>query len=195
MSHFIPGKVVKEFTTKKGKSAQLIYPKWEVVDQLLMYINALSAEDTYVSFSGEQLNLKEEASFLANVFVQMELAQAIYLFCLVDGKVVGICGIEPVPEFRHRSKHVGAFGLSIAKEYRGEGLGYELANQTLLEAAQFIKDLEIVILTCFANNIPALTLYEKLGFVKTGQTLKMLQWHDQYIDQVQMAYAVSDQAK
>jgi RimJ/RimL family protein N-acetyltransferase len=186
MSYFHPGKIVKEFTTKKGHTAQLIYPKWELVDQVMDYINTLSAEDTFVSFSGEEMTLKDEAEFLAHTFVSMELGEAQFLFCIVDGKFAGICGIEQMKELRKRSKHVGSFGLSIAKEFRGEGLGYELAYATIVEATKQMRDLKIVVLSCFSSNVAALALYKKLGFEETGRKPKSLHYKGEYIDEVQM---------
>ncbi len=186
MSYFLPGKVVKEVSTKKGRTAQLIYPRWELVDQAHRYINELSAEDTFISFSGEELSLKDEAQFLASIFVKMEMREAVFLFCVVDEKLVGICGVEQVTELRLRSKHIGSFGLSIGKEYRGEGLGYELAKTTIEEAGKNIQDLQLILLKCFANNPPALALYKKLGFVQTGQTPSALFYKGEYVDEVEM---------
>lgn len=190
MSHFVPGKVVKSFTSKKGRSVELMYPKWEVVDQAQSYINALSKEDTFVSFSGEQLTLKEEAEFLAQVFVWMELQQAMYLFCMVDGQLAGICGIEQLPALRKRGKHVGTFGLSIGQEYRGDGLGFALAQRTIREAEKYIPGMKMVILTCFANNVPALALYKKLGFCETGRRVGGLLYRGEFIDEVDMTLAL-----
>jgi hypothetical protein len=51
MTHFIPGKRVKTFTTKKGKQAVIHYPQWEDLDLLLEYINTLLQKE--ISWSSE----------------------------------------------------------------------------------------------------------------------------------------------
>ena len=37
------------------------YPKWEDLEELTRYINKLSSEDTFVTFSGEEIKKEEEA--------------------------------------------------------------------------------------------------------------------------------------
>lgn len=186
MPNFLPGKIVKEFTTKKGHAAQIMYPKWELLDQTIEYVNHLSAEDTFVSLSGEQMTRESEAKFLARAFIEMELQEAVFLLVLIDGKVAGLCQVEQVKELKKRSLHVGKFGIGISQEFRGEGLGYELAHATIAEAARMIPGLRTVVLGCFASNAPAMALYKKLGFTETGRTPDEILHRGQYVDHVQM---------
>lgn len=52
---FQPGKIVKTFTSKSGKKIVIRYPQWKDLNQLTEYINKLSAEDTFTTFSGEKI--------------------------------------------------------------------------------------------------------------------------------------------
>lgn len=186
MTNLRPGKIVKTFTTKKGKQAVIRYPKWEDLDLLLEYINTLSKEDTFINFSGEELSKKEEAEFLARLFVDIEMVDRVILCCFIDDQLVGSCDIERDKGGRKRSRHVGIFGISITKEYRGEGIGYELAKATIEEARERISELKLIILDVFNANQIAQVLYEKLGFQKAGQIPKAVLYQKEYLDEVKM---------
>jgi RimJ/RimL family protein N-acetyltransferase len=183
---FIPGTLIKTFLTKDGKEAQLIYPKWELLDQLLKYINTLSAENTYIRFSGESISLKDEAKYLASVFFSMELKEKMYLYCLVEGELVGVCEVGKIPELKHRGTHMARLGISVAQPYRGQGIGEELAKTTIAEAQRTLEGLRTVILECFSINTTALALYKKLGFIEVGRIPGYLKHDEAYIDEVQM---------
>lgn len=183
---FIPGKTVSEFTTKSGKHAVVRYPRWEDVHDLLKHINAVSAENVYITFSGEQQTLEQEAAYVASEFVLMEVGNAIKLFCYVDGVFAGVCDIHRDLAKKKRGAHVSIFGLVIGKDYRGDGIGFELAKATLSEA-KHLEGLRIVHLDCFGANTSALRLYEKLGFKEVGRFPKALLYKDAYDDEVLMS--------
>jgi RimJ/RimL family protein N-acetyltransferase len=184
---FTPGKLIYTFTTKNGHQAELKYPSWDVLPQLLDYINALSAEDTFVRFSGEEISFRDEAKYLSSVFVNMEMKEAVFLYCFIEGKLVGLCQVSKIPGLKERGKHVALFGLSVAKEHRGDGIGYELSKATIEHAKEQLEGLRLITLTCFATNTPALALYEKLGFKEVGRMPEYLLHKGEYIDEVQMA--------
>ena len=52
---FMPGQIVKKFFSKKGKEMIIRYPKWEDLEEFTLYINKLSYEDTFITFSGEEI--------------------------------------------------------------------------------------------------------------------------------------------
>jgi len=183
---FIPGAPVVQFETKTGAEVLVRYPRWEDLPQLLQFINSLSAEDTYVALSGEQLTFEEEADFLLNWFKRMEFGDGVYLVCESDEHIVGGCGIERVESDRTRGEHVGSFGLSIAKEFRGQGLGENLSKAAIEEAKTNMPNLQIITLTAFAENIPAVTLYKKLGFIETGRMPGGYKYKKKYQDKTEM---------
>lgn len=183
---FIPGKVIKTFTTKSGREATLMYPRWEHLHQLLEYINTLSAEDTFIRFSGEQLALKDEAEYLASIFVAMEMQRKVYVYCVVDNQLVGVCEVGKMPELQARGQHMARLGITVAKDLRGEGIGEQLTKTTIEEAKQHLEGLRTIILECFATNSVALNLYRKLGFVEVGRIPGYLKHGNEYVDEVQM---------
>lgn len=186
MTNFIPGKVVKTFLAKEGNKTIVRYPKWEDLNLLTCYINKLSEEDTFINLSGEKITKEEEAKFLADLFVSMEFLSKVFLCCFVKEKLVAICSIVRNERARKRGKHAGLFAITIAKEYRGQGIGYQLAKITIKEAKQKMTGLKIITLNVFHKNKIAQKLYEKLGFKQVGRIPKAILYKNKYIDKIIM---------
>jgi RimJ/RimL family protein N-acetyltransferase len=87
---------------------------------------------------------------------------------------------------RRRSYHVGVFGITIAKEFRGEGIGEELAKVTIAEAIQTIPGLTLLRLQMYSPNTVASHLYEKLGFTEYGILPGGVWYRGGYVDEVVM---------
>lgn len=191
MSEFTPGKIIKEFRTKSGKNATLVYPKIESVFQLLTFINTLSAEDTFIRFSGEQQTLEEEEKYYAATFVKMAAHKAVYIHCFIENTLVGVCEVANLPALKKRGEHVGRLGLVVAQEYRGDGVGFELITATISEASKEISNLKMIQLECSHTNDKALNLYKKVGFKEVGRLPKYILYHGEYIDEVEMVLGVN----
>lgn len=186
MSYFSPGKILKTFITQKGKQGITRYPKWEDLDEMVRFINALSQEDIYITFSGETITKEGEMYYLAEVFKGMEREDSLYIACFIGGTMAGSCTINRDLLSRKRSYHVGIFGITIAKEFRGEGIGLEMATIAIKEARTRIPGLLTLILNVYSPNTPALDLYKKLGFKEAGRIPKTVWYKGEYIDEIKM---------
>lgn len=186
MSHFVPGFLVKTFQTKSGKTAEIRYPQWQDLEMVTDYINSLSKEDTFITFSGEKIAKEEEAKYLANVFTDSEMGEKVVLYCFVDAKLVGITDIYRDKGGRKRSYHVGILGISVAKEMRGQGIGKELMKTVIEEAKKKIEGLKIITLHVYSCNIAGKGLYEKLGFKAAGEMPGAILYKDKYAGKVDM---------
>lgn len=186
MKTFTPGVVIHEFITKNGQQATIRYPQSSDVQAMTEYANILSAEDTYVVLSGEQLSLEEEHAYLDDEFHKIEDGDGVLLLCTVDGNLVGISGVTRNQRGRKRSLHLGIFGISIHKDYRGQGLGHELAKTTIDEARINIDGLRIVTLSVYKPNTSAYEMYKKLGFIEYGVLPEGVAYKGGYIDKVLM---------
>ncbi len=190
MKTFIPGVIVHEFITKYGEKAIIRFPQSSDVAAMTTYINTISLEDTYISLSGEQLSLQEEQTYLIDQFHKMEDGNAVLLLCIINGDLVGVCGINRNQTSRRRSQHIGIFGISL-KEYRNQGIGYELAKATVDQAKMNIDNLRIITLTVYKPNERAYHLYKKLGFIEYGVLPEGTRYKDGYIDEIQMYLKVT----
>ena len=183
---FTPGQIIKKFISKKEKEMVIRYPKWEDLEEITRYINKLSCEDTFITFSGEEIKKEEEAKALSDWFYGIEIGDKVVLECFYNDQLVGLANIDRDKSNRKRSLHVGTLGISVEKEFRGEGIGYELGKTVIKEAKNRIDGLKMIILDVYSLNINAQNLYKKLGFKEAGRLSKKILYRGQYIDEIKM---------
>jgi len=186
MANFIPGKIVKTFITKTGQEAVIRYPKWEDLDAMIDFINGISAEDIYTTFSGEVIYKDGELHFLTEMIKSMEHRNGVYLTCFVEGNMAGSATVLRETAHRKRSYHVGMFGINIDKNFRSNGIGEEFAKETLKEAKRHIEGVKMFTLNVYAPNEVAINLYKKLGFKESGRIPKAIWYKGDYIDLINM---------
>lgn len=180
-------KIIFEGTTSDGTPYLIRYPRRDDLQEMLKYINELSKEKTFITFQGEEVSLKEEEDFLNNALKKIPEAKVILLLAIYKNKVIGVSDVHMQSRV---SSHIGKFGLSIAKEYRGKGIGKKLMGLVLDEARKNLKGLRILELDCFANNPIACQLYKSLGFKEYGRLPKGIAHGGEFIDDILMYYEI-----
>lgn len=162
-------KIAYQGKTKTGKEIIIRYPEISDLDEMLRYINELSGEKTFVRFQGEEITLEDEAKYLKSQLQKIKNKKTVQLLVFNNKKLIGISGVD----MRDKTeKHVGILGISVAKDFRGEGLGKLLLNLILKEAEKKILKLKILTLEVYSTNIIAKKMYEKFGFMEYGRLLK-----------------------
>lgn len=179
------GKVVFE-----GKVEDLfIYIRYvKAGDEQVMndYINELSAEQTYISFQGEQVSPEFEKEYIKKLLEKFKNKSSVHLLFFAGDKLIGSSDINLNDPSRGAIKHVGMFGISIAKDYRGKGLGKFLMEVILDEAVKNLPNLKIITLRCFSTNLSAMKMYKDFGFVEFGRLPEGLFRKGEYTDEVYM---------
>ncbi len=189
---FEPGKIVREFTTKNGRSAVIRYPTWEDATELLSFANEMVAEDTFVNMSGIEYTQEDEQAFLLDAMKKMQAGDKVLLFCFVDGEFTGNTRVERKDQRFLRSRHLGVFGIALRAEFRGEGIGRVLMETVIEESRKVIEGLRMIELNCFSTNTAGLALYEKLGFKECGRLPGGILHKGEYVDQVNMYLDLSN---
>jgi GNAT superfamily N-acetyltransferase len=126
-----------------------------------------------------------EALPLARIqgFVKDSVAQDAVQFVAVDGaRVVGWADI--FPGWAHAVMHTGTLGMGVHPDYRGRGLGRRLLQACIDKAWR--KGITRITLEARADNRPAITLYESLGFAHEALKPRALRFDGAYFDAVQM---------
>jgi RimJ/RimL family protein N-acetyltransferase len=102
---------------------------------------------------------------------------------LAEGEVVGWCDVRR--HFFPAHAHRGTLGMGIIPAYRGRGLGIRLLNATLERAfdAGFVR----IEFDAHADNVRAIALYDKLGFVREGIVRDAVFVDGEYRDAITMA--------
>ncbi len=114
---------------------------------------------------------------------EIKKRNSLIIVAQVDEQVVGMAHL--VKGRLPKNKHVGFLGISILKDFRGNGIGNAMMNYTI-EWAKRQNELEKISLTVFSTNNPAINLYRKLGFTIEGRMKKHYKIEGKYIDDIAM---------
>jgi RimJ/RimL family protein N-acetyltransferase len=106
-----------------------------------------------------------------------------HMVAVVDGKVVGWCDIRRGT--RDAEAHSGMLGMGIIPGYRDRGLGRKLILATI-DAAR-AAGMHRIELHARTENLRAIALYEKVGFVHEGVARDAIRIDGRYMDSVLMA--------
>jgi len=175
----------KIFNGREIKIRELSPKDLKRAKEFLDYINSLIEEDAKILFN-KKLTLKEEKEWLKNALKGIRKRKKIVCLAEEKGKIVGISSVEMKD---HRQSHVGEFGISVRKGYRGIGLGKYLMKTTLKLAKKRLKP-KIVRLWVFENNKIAQNLYKKFGFKKVAKIPKQLQYKGKLISEIVMVLEI-----
>ena len=165
-----PGHVYERFTLANGKKVTLRLLRWEDLDSLLLFINSLVEEKRGDSKSGlytgfdEKVTRDEEAKWLAETLVAIEGGDLVNTIAEIGGKVVANGEVER-GRYRDTHRH-GHVGLTMLREYRGQGIGRRMIETLVRESRRMgLRSLDAEFL---ADNEAARRAYEKAGFEQAG---------------------------
>lgn len=86
------------------------------------------------------------------------------IVAVLDGCIVGSAGIQ---QHKGRRRHVGEIGMSVHDDFQRRGIGAALMA-ALIDVADNWLDLKRLELKVYADNAPAIRLYQKFGFEVEG---------------------------
>lgn len=156
------------FISKKNRKVELRLQEERDIESLRTYINTLSAENTYIGFSGEQLSYEDEKEYVLNGVKAMRGGDELHLVAVFENKIVAVCDARRDVSLKKRSAHIAQLGLTVAKDFRGEGLGEKILTLAIESIPVYLPDIKLLKLGVFADNQPAIALYKKLGFEQYG---------------------------
>ena len=132
-----------------------------------VFVRTHGETDYLTSYPDEiAFTLEREAAYLKS---KAEDPGELELLAEVDGRIVGTAGIDRVGKY-DKVKHRASFGISIAREYWGLGVGRAMVR-ACVECAESLGYLQLE-LDAAAENARALALYESEGFVEYGRNPK-----------------------
>jgi RimJ/RimL family protein N-acetyltransferase len=142
-------------------------------------VDAVARERRYLAF------LEAPPIEQTIMFVRGLLAEGgVQLLAITDeARVVGWCDVARVKW--EGLRHIGRMGMGLLSPYRRQGHGQRLA-ETAIDAARG-AGIERIELEVFASNLPAIRLYEKLGFQREGLKRRARKLDGVYDDNVIMA--------
>jgi len=125
-------------------------------------------------------SFEEEVGWTAEVYEQRQKSSPdnFIIGAFDDDKLIGMAGFAH-ERFR-KNKHVGIlWGMYVQPEYRKQNIGSRLVEK-LVENARTFPHIEQINLGVVSTLIPAITLYEKMGFTLFGTEKNAMKDNDKY---------------
>lgn len=166
---------METIVTKNGKKLVVRAPKPGDSKAMLTYINELVLEDVPILLNENQ-TLEDEERYIKEALVEIEREEKIQLLVFDGERLVGNAQVD---RGKYREKHVGALGISIAKDFRGIGVGQRLAK-AVIEGAKNLG-VKMVVLEYIKTNEQARKMYEKLGFREFGELAEGIEYRGKLV--------------
>ena len=148
----------------KGKEAVIRRAIKSDAKGLLEYLNIIGGESDFLTFGAEgvDITLEEEEVFIEN---NMKQDNGLFIVVEIEGRIVG--NLSFTGGEKPRTRHAGEFGVSVLKEFWGQGIGKELIKYLI----DWAKDTGVVTkinLKARKDHIRGIKLYKSLNFVEEG---------------------------
>lgn len=145
-------------------------------EEIITMVKQVMKETGFFPHTAEEFNI--------TVYNEIEYMKSTALFLLaeIDGKIVGSATLDR-SELK-KLKHNVTFGITILKEYCGLGIGSILMEKVIEWTKS--EGIEKIELEVFENNISAIKLYNKFGFLEEGRRRKMIKTDEGYLDMIIM---------
>jgi RimJ/RimL family protein N-acetyltransferase len=152
--------------------------------QIIAITQGLAQEEgCYVSYTLEEASIdvaKEEA--------RIERLTDLFIVAEVSGRLIG--DLSLAKDAWTLTGHVAYLGMEIQKGYRNRGIGTRMMQQALDWAAR--QQIRRVELEVFAENAPAIHLYQKFGFEVEGRKRHAVYKWGRYLDMLVMGLLLPD---
>lgn len=153
---------------------------------LVDYLNIIGGESDYLTFGAGEFgkSVEQEEAYIENVLKEKN---ALALIAIVNGKIVGNLNFSG--GLRQRTAHVGEFGVSVLKEYCGNGIGEELIKYLIdwSKTSSIIRKINLRVRT---DNLRGIKLYKKLGFLEEGIIKRDLTINGEFFDSLIMGLII-----
>jgi RimJ/RimL family protein N-acetyltransferase len=147
--------------------------------RVISYVEQIAGESENITIGpGEfDFGLEEERAFLQEC--KDSVAGLLYVVAEIDAEIVGTLSFAAGK--RPRTQHAGEFGTSVLRRYWNQGIGsYLLAY--LIDWARHTGIIRKINLRVRIDNLAAIHVYEKHGFVREGRLSRELYLHQEFVD-------------
>ena len=135
---------------------------------ILAYLSRVGGESINLTFGAEGPGISEEAEreYLTRVGAS---DNSLAIVAVVGDEIVA--GLTFDGGHRPRLRHVGEFGISVLQAYAGQGLGKALLEYMIAwaERGGVVRKINLKVRV---DNLPAIRLYQRMGWVTEGRTTR-----------------------
>ncbi len=170
-------------TTKDRRAFHVRQARKEDAAAMLRYAEALFAEPglPMLYSPGEfSRTLAEEEEFIES----RSGPNSLILLATAGDEEIGSLAFRAGT--KARTRHAGTFGVGVAKEWRGVGVGSVLIERLIAWAKEH-PEIERIGMEVFQTNPEALRLYRRFGFQEEGRRRAAVRLDDRRVDLIPMA--------
>jgi RimJ/RimL family protein N-acetyltransferase len=149
---------------KDGKVVLIRQAMREDATGILGYIEKVAGETDFLTFGPGEFNMsvEDEEKFIE---IRLDSVNQLLLVAEIEGEIVGALSFSS--KNRPRILHRGEVGVSVLKAYWGLGIGKGLL-ESLIGWAKSNRIIKKINLKVRCENMRAIRLYERQGFVSEG---------------------------
>lgn len=177
---------MEHFKLRNGDAAVIREARRSDAKALVEYVNKVGGESDFLTFgSGEfGISIEQEEDFLEKAAKQ---DNSICLIVEAGGRIVG--NLNFLGGARPRTAHTGEFGISVLKDYWGNGIGTELIRYLIkwCKGTGIIRKINLYVRT---DNVSAINVYKKLGFIEAGVITREFKIGDKLYDSMSMGFHI-----
>ena len=153
---------------------------------IIEYCNIIGGESNFLTFDKGKfgMSVEQEEAFIEGL---LKRNNALFIIAEIDGRVVGNLNFSG--GLRERTAHCGEFGVSVLKEYWGNGIGEALINY-LIEWSKSSGIIRKINLRVRTDNVRGIQLYKKLGFAEEGTVKREFYIDGEFYDSLLMGLLI-----
>lgn len=151
-------------------------------EEIILMVKQVMKETGFFPHTAEEFNITVDNE------IEYMKSTALFLLAEIDGKIAGSATLDRSD--LKKLNHNVTFGITILKEYCGLGIGSILMEKVIEWTKS--EGVEKIELEVFENNISAIKLYNKFGFIEEGRRKKMIKTDEGYLDMIIMGRFIHD---
>ena len=164
----------KELLLRDGRKAVIRSAQPEDAQTLIRYLKKTAGETPYLVREPEEitLTLEQEREWIQR---QTDAQKELMLVAELEGRHAGNCSLTTAGN-RMRYAHRCYVAIALYQEFCGLGLGQGMLEEILSIAKEYgYEQAELEVVT---TNVPAVSLYKKLGFCICGTLPHNMKYKD-----------------
>jgi ribosomal protein S18 acetylase RimI-like enzyme len=145
-------------------------------------IDIAGEPDIYMSYTPEEANVPADKES-EKIIKHLEVGN-LYLVAESEGKIIAVFVCIADHSFSI-TRHTAVLGMSVDRNYRNQGIGTRMMGEAIRWAQE--KGIVRLELEVYAENAPAIHLYEKYGFEVEGRKRMYARQRGRYYDSLIMS--------
>lgn len=166
----------------KIKSLTIRNAETRDASKILFLVKQVMNESPFFPKTSDEFNftIEQEEDYIKNA--------ELFLVAEIEGEIIGSATLDRSSLIK--LNHTVSLGITILKAYSGQGIG-SLIMKKVIEWGE-LNELEKIDLEVFEDNIPAIALYKKFGFIEEGRKRKAVKINEGYKDIIIMGRFLGD---